>query len=196
MPAIKLTKNNLLMKKMVVAVAILSSLAGASQTQKNSVLVGGGFALRTGKGSNQFQLNPTVGYFLADNFTVGGTLSFNSQKLGQVKSSEFGIGPFARYYFGSTTTKPFLVGEFDFLSSKTKSSASSGEIKSNGTRFLIGMGFAAFVNETIAVEGVSGYSYSKFKNADGSGGFNLRLGFGIYFNRQSTRDLKRNVMGR
>ncbi|MCU0335840.1 MAG: outer membrane beta-barrel protein [Chitinophagaceae bacterium] len=183
------------MKKAFLASAMLLALAGSAQTEKKSVLVGGGIALRTGEGSNQFQFNPTVGYFFADNFTLGGTLSFNSQKLGQVRSSEFGIGPFARYYFGNANTKPFVVGEFDFLSSKTKSSASSAEIKSNGTRFLIGLGFAAFVNETIAVEGVSGYSYSKFKDADGSGGFNLRLGFGIYFNRQSTRDLKRNVMG-
>lgn len=189
------SKTHFSMKKTFLAAALLMSMATLGQTEQKSVLVGGSFALRTGEGSNQFQFNPTVGYFFADNFAFGGTLSFNSQKLGQVKSSDFGIGPFARYYFGNTSTKPFVVGEFDFLSSKTKSSLTSTEIKSNGTRFLIGLGFAAFVNEIIAVEGVSGYSYSKFKNADGSGGFNLRLGFGIYFNRQSTRDLKRNVMG-
>jgi len=184
------------MKKILLAGMLLAATLTQAQTEKNSVLVGGGFSLQTGSGNSQFSLNPTVGVFAADNFLLGGTLTFNTQKLGSVKSTEFGIGPFARYYFGNTSTKPFLVGEFDFLSSKTEQSSTASEIKTNGTRFLIGLGFAAFVNETVAVEGVSGYSYSKFKNVDGNGGFNLRLGFGIYFNRRSAKDLKTNVMGK
>lgn len=184
------------MKKILLAGMLLAASFAHAQTEEKSVLVGGGFSLQTGSGNSQFTLNPTVGYFVADNFLVGGTLAFNTQKLGTVKTTEFGIGPFARYYFGNTNTKPFLVGEFDFLSSKTKQTSTSNEIKNNGTRFLIGLGFAAFVNETVAVEGVSGYSFSKFKNVDGNGGFNLRLGFGIYFNRRSAKDLKTNVMGK
>lgn len=184
------------MKKILLAGMLMATTFAQAQTEKNSVLIGGGFALQTGSGNSQFSINPTVGVFAADNFLLGGTLSFNNQKLGSVKSSEFGIGPFARYYFGNTSTKPFVVGEFDFLSSKTKQSSTASEIKTNGTRFLIGLGFAAFVNETVAVEGVSGYSYNKFKNVDGNGGFTLRLGFGIYFNRRTTKDLKTNVMGK
>jgi hypothetical protein len=172
----------------------VSSISFA-QTEKGSVLVGGGFAMRTGEGSSQFSFNPTVGYFFANNFSLGGTMVFNSETLGELKSTEFGIGPFARYYFGTANTKPFVVSEFDFVTSNTKQSNTSNEIKSNGTRFLLGLGFAAFVNETVAVEGLSGYSYSKFKDVDGSSGFVLRLGFGLYFNRRSAKDLKTNVMG-
>jgi hypothetical protein len=179
---------------LLVLMLLISSLSFA-QTEKGSVLVGGGFAMRTGEGSSQFLFNPSVGVFAANNFMLGGMISYNAEKFGEVKSNAFGIGPFARYYFGTANTKPFVVSEFDFVTSKTKQSSTSSEIKSNGTRFLIGLGFAAFVNETVAIEGVSGYSYSKFKNVDGSGGFTLRLGFGIYFNRRSTSDLKKNVMG-
>lgn len=184
------------MKNILLAGMIFAATYTHAQTEKESVLVGGGFALQTGSGNSQFSLNPTVGVFLANNFVLGGTLAFNTQKLGNVKTTEFGIGPFARYYFGSTSTKPFVVTEFDFLSSKTKQTTTPIEIKNNGTRFLIGLGFAAFVNETVSVEGVSGYSFNKFKNVDGSGGFNLRLGFGIYFNRRTAVDLKTKVMGK
>jgi len=183
------------MRTSLFVLMLLVSSSSFAQTEKGSVLVGGGFAMRTGEGSSQFLFNPTVGYFFGNNFALGATLAFNSEKLGELKSTEFGIGPFARYYFGTANTKPFVVSEFDFVSSNTKQSSTSNEIKSNGTRFLIGLGFAAFVNETVAIEGISGYTYSKFKDVDGSGGFTLRLGFGLYFNRRSAKDLKTNVMG-
>jgi outer membrane protein W len=184
------------MRTTLLSLMLLVSSLSFAQTEKGSVFVGGGFSMRTGESSSQFLLNPTVGFLVADNFMFGGTVSYNAEKLGDLKSNEFGIGPFARYYFGSSNTKPFVVSEFDFVTSKTQQNSSSNEIKSNGTRFLIGLGFAAFINEVIAVEGISGYTYSKYKNVDGNGGFTLRLGFGIYFNRKSTDDLKKNVMGK
>ncbi|WP_416438421.1 outer membrane beta-barrel protein [Phnomibacter sp. MR] len=186
------------MKKIVLSSLLFMATMAQAQTEENSVLVGGGLALQTGSGNSQFAFTPTVGYFFADNFVFGGTLNFTNQKLGTVKNNSFGIGPFARYYFGNTSTKPFVVGEFDFLSSKSTQTIAnvSTVTKTNGTRFLIGMGFAAFVNESVAVEGVSGYSFSKFKNVDGNGGFTLRFGFGIYFNRRTAKDLKTNVMGK
>ncbi len=183
------------MRALFLLLIICTSTVAFAQVEKGSVFVGGGFAMRTGEGNSQFSFNPTVGVFVSNNFLFGGNLTFDSEKLGEVKSNEFGIGPFARFYFGSSSTKPFVVSEFDFVNSRTRQSSASSEIKSNGTRFLIGLGFASFINETIAVEGVTGYSYSKFKNVDGNGGFNLRLGFGIYFNRHSADKLKTNVMG-
>lgn len=182
------------MKKLLFAVAFLLSIVANAQTEKGAFLLGGGFSLVTGEGSNQFAIDPNFGMLVADNFMFGGRVSYNSQKLGNVQTNQFGIGPFARFFFGQTSTKPFAVTEFDFLSSTTKS-GNAGTIKSNGTRFLIGLGFAAFINQTIAVEGVSGYTHSKFKDVDGSGGFTLRLGFGIYFNNKTVKDLKKNVMG-
>ena len=182
------------MQKILACSLVLLSTLAFGQTEKKSVYAGGGFALRTGEGSSQFSLNPTIGYFFADNFALGGTVSYDGQKLGAVTNNSFGIGPFARYYFGKTATKPFAVTEFDFLSTTAKQ-ANASTIKTNGTRFLIGLGFAAFINETVAVEGITGYSYANFKDADGSGGFVLRLGFGLYFNKNSAKTLKTNVIG-
>lgn len=182
------------MKKILSLLLLLSATYSFGQTEQGSVLLGGGLSLRTGENTSQFSFNPTVGYFFADNFTFGGELSFSSNKQGNVRNTSFGIGPFARYYFGKTTTKPFVVSELNFVSTTSKA-PSVPDIKSNGTNFLFGLGFAAFINETVAVEGVSGYNYAKFKGASGNGGFSLRFGFGLYFNRNSARDLKTNVLG-
>lgn len=182
------------MKKLFVAFGLLLALASHAQTEKGSFLVGGGLGLQTGENSSQFSLNPNFGYFFADNFAAGASLGFDFRKSGNVKQTEVGIGPFARYYFGKTTTKPFVVTELDFLNSTTKTG--SVNIKSTGFGFLFGLGFAAFINENIAVEGVSGYNYNKFKDFDGSGGFSLRLGFQLYFNNKSVKDLKTNVLGK
>jgi hypothetical protein len=183
-----------MMRKILLSLAILLSVAALAQTEKGSVLAGGGLALKTGENSSQFSFTPTVGIFAANNFVLGGTLKIDNSKRGEVKTSVVGGGPFARYYFGKTSTKPFVVTEFNFVSSTSKA-PNTEDIKTNGTDFLFGMGFAAFVNETVAVEGISGYSYSKYKDADGSGGFTLRFGFGLYFNRSSAKDLKTNVIG-
>lgn len=181
------------MKKLILVFAVALSLQVQAQTEKGGFTVNGGIGLQTGESSSRFSLNPSFGYFVANNFLLGGALNAEFTKLGEVKTNTFGIGPFARYYIGQATTRPFVVTEVDFLTSTTKDD--NTDIKATGTRFLIGLGFAAFVNENVAVEGVSGYTYSKFQDVDGSGGFTLRLGFGLYFNRRSIRDLKTNVMG-
>jgi len=181
------------MKKLFYSIFMLLSLQSMAQTDKGDVLIGGSLGFQTGEGSNSFNFDPNVGFFVGDNFALGGALGFSSSKLGELNTTTFGIGPFARYYFGTTSTKPFVVTEVDFLSTSFKTNG----IKTNSSGFgwLLGLGFAAFINETIAVEGVSGYNYSKFKNTDGSGGFALRLGFQVYLNKKSVSALKTNVLG-
>jgi hypothetical protein len=172
---------------------MLLSLKSIAQTDKGDLLIGGSLGFQTGEGSNSFNLDPNVGFFIGDNFAVGGKLTFQSSKLGSLNTSTFGLGPFARYYFGSASTKPFAVSELDFLSTSFKSDGR--KTNSNGIGWLIGLGFATFINESVAVEGVSGYNYSKFKNTKGSGGFALRFGFQVYLNRKSVSAIKTNTLG-
>jgi hypothetical protein len=169
------------------------SVFANAQTEKRTVMVGGGLGLKTGDGASEFNLNPNVGFFVANNFAIGGSGNFSTSTTGEISTTNFGIGPFARYYVGNTNTKPFLVTEFDYLSTTIKNGEQ--KLNANGFGFLFGLGFAAFVNQTVAIEGVTGYNYSKFEDTDGSGGFAMRFGFQIYFNRRSMNDLKTNVLG-
>lgn len=182
------------MKQIIVAIAAMAASAALyAQTEKGDVLVGGNLGFQTGENSNQFNLSPNIGFFVAKNFALGAALNFNSSKQGNISSSTFGLGPFARYYFGQTMTKPFLVTEVDFLSTTIKTGES--KLSNNGFGWLLGLGFAAFINESVAVEAVSGYNYNKFKNVDGSGGFALRLGFQVYLGKGSASALRTNVLG-
>ncbi len=182
------------MKKYFVAVGLLVTSVVFGQTDQGDVLIGGSLGFATGEGSSQFNLSPNIGFFVANNFAIGGKANFNSAKQGNIQTSTFGIGPFLRYYLGQAETKPFLVTEFDYLNTKIKPDSQT-EIKNNGIGWLLGLGFAAFINESVAVEAVSGYNYSKFKDADGSGGFALRIGFQLYLTKSGVTSLKTNVMG-
>lgn len=182
------------MKNLLLIILFFLSTTLFAQTDKGDLLVGGNVGFQTGKESNLFNLSPNFGGFVSNNFALGGRLSLMSSKQGDVRTSSFGIGPFARYYIGKAETKPFIVTEFNFLSSTIKAT-NNVEIKNNGIGWLLGLGFAAFINETVAVEGVSGYNYAKFKDSEGDGGFALRLGFQVYLNRRSVSNLRSNVMG-
>lgn len=186
--------NKILACGMLLAAFISNANAQEGPIEKGTVLTNGSISFFAGDGTSQFSLNPTIGFFVANNFTIGGALALNASKVGEVKNNSFGIGPFARYYFGKTSTKPFAVTEFNFLTNTAKS-ANGSEVKSNGTSFLFGIGFAAFVNETVAIEGLTGYNYTNFNTSEGTGGFALRFGFGLYFNRKHVEQVKTNVMG-
>ncbi len=181
------------MRKLLILTGVFFSLVAQAQTEKGTVMLGGSLGLKTGKDASEFLLNPNIGVFAANNFALGGFVNFSTAKTGELSSTNFGIGPFARYYIGNASTKPFVVTEFDYLSTTVKSG--DQKLQSDGFGFLFGLGFAAFVNEVVAVEGVTGYNYNKFEGADGSSGFAMRFGFQIYFNRRSMNSLKTNVLG-
>ncbi len=74
---------------------ILNEVALAN-VRKGNVAVGGdlGVSYSSYDGSSVF-LNPSAEYFIADRFSVGGTLSFTFNSQYQ----SYGIGPSATYYF-------------------------------------------------------------------------------------------------
>lgn len=185
------------MKSVFLSLLLLAVAPAFCQTEKGATIVGGALSLQTTKNNSNFAVNPNIGFFPANNFAVGGALNLNFSKQGDVKNNQFGIGPYIRYYFGKSQTKPFFNLEGNYLNSKyeTTDNGIKKTINTNGFGFLIGLGFAAFVNDVVAVEGLTGYNYSDFKNNSGSGGFTMRLGFQLYFSRKSYNDLKTNVLG-
>jgi hypothetical protein len=181
------------MKKLLFLLLAGISLGAHAQTEKGNIMVGGQLNLNTNEDGSEFRFNPQLGYFFANNFAAGGQFSFDFSKAGNLRVNEFGVGPFARYYFGKGQTKPFLVSTVDYLSTSTK--ANNIEVNSNGWSFLVGGGFAAFLNRTVALEGIIGYRYADYSNSSGSGGLNLSLGFQLYFGKDLPGDIKKTVTG-
>lgn len=181
------------MKIYITILFLLMASAMQGQTDKGAIMAGGHLSLNTNKGGSSFRFNPQLGFFVMDNFAVGGEMNMDFSKAGTVKTSELGLGPYARYYFGKTQTKPFVVSSANYVTLTTKSN--NVEVNSTGWSFLFGIGFAAFLNRNIAVEGITGYRYANYSNTEGAGGFNLSLGFQLYFARDVVKDIKKTVTG-
>jgi hypothetical protein len=181
------------MKKLVFLLLVVAALDASAQTDKGNIMVGGQLGLSTNKDGSDFRFNPQFGVFVANNFALGGEMSFDFSKSGTIRNNEFGIGPFARYYFGKGQTKPFLITSADYVLVETK--VNNAESTSSGWNMLFGAGFAAFLNRQIAVEGIAGYRYANYSNTEGSGGLNISLGFQLYFGKELGRDIKKTVTG-
>jgi len=122
--------------------------------------------------STHFGFGPKVGYFVIDNLPVGLAINVNTNKTKSIgssnesSSSNFTIGPFARYYFlPQDKLKPMAEISAGFGSSKDKSTYSSytSESKYGIFEFSIGAGASYFVTDHVAFDLLIDYHSSKYK---------------------------------
>lgn len=177
------------MKKIILAILVSGIITTVNaQTEKGDVMVGGRLDLNTGDNSTYIGFTPAVGVFVINNVAVGGNIGITHQKSGDVKNTNFGIGPFARWYFTQAKARPLLHGAFSYLSSKYKAPGFTST--NNGSNVFLGGGVAVFINENVSVEVLMGYSHTKYKDFDGDGGFNLGIGFQVYLNKKQVQKLR------
>lgn len=156
-------------------------LSASAQTEQGGWLAGGNLELNTARNNARINISPMAGYFLRNNLAAGANVLIDYNKLGDVKSTAFGIGPFVRYYFGTGTLRPLVHGNLNFTSNKTKTPLSSNTY--TGTNYFLGGGAAAFINRNVALETLAGYDHTAIENQDGTGGFKLKVGFQVYLSR-------------
>lgn len=169
------------MKKILVVLALMAGVQQLhAQTATNDWMVGGNFRLNTTDNNTAISFTPNAGIFIIDNLAIGGNLSLSYSKFGNTKVTDFGIGPFARYYFTteSQAVRPLLHGSFNFLSNRTKNSLGTGT--NSGTSYFVGGGAAIFISKNVSIDALMGYDHSKLKNFSGSGGFAFNVGFQVY----------------
>lgn len=170
---------------------MMIGLAASAQTEQGNYLVGGNIGLNTAKNDFKINLSPSVGYFFINNLAAGANVDLAYSKAGPNKSTILGVGPFARYYFGTLNIRPFAHANVNFTSNRAKTSGVSTTL--NGSNYLLGAGLAAFINRNVAVEGLVGYSRTNYKNVPGTGGFNLRIGFQIYLSKEQVASVKSSM---
>jgi hypothetical protein len=130
---VELTLNKTKMKKIILFVAAVFTFGIANAQDvpvgngfsKGDKFVEGAFSFRSGDVEDSWAFTPKMGYMLDDKWAVGGFLALAGQDNGNVKTSTFSIGGFARYYFLSLGA--------------SKSFQAYGEI---------GLGYASISNET------------------------------------------------
>lgn len=110
--------------------------------------------------AKQFNFQPSIGWFVADGFAIALTMDYESSKQendnDEYKESTFMFGPSLTYYFGSSTIKPFIQGEYLFGNNKSEQDDLETKIKMNG--WGLGAGVAFFLNEYVSIDFGLGYA--------------------------------------
>ena len=174
-------------------------IAGNAQLQKGYYLIGGNLASSSigfSEGT-PFNINitPKVAWFRNNNFAVGGFINLGVTTAKDAGTSvNYGVGPLARYYFGSSTVNTgttsarssgrwFVEGDFGIQGINTTGAAST-----NGLGIGIGPGVAYFINQSVALEALLKYNkVFGFGNDGGQSLLSLNFGFQIYLPRGSMR---------
>jgi hypothetical protein len=137
-----------------------------------------------------------VAWFRNNNLAIGGFVDLGlSTAEGAGTTFNYGIGPLARYYFGSaevntTTTSARRSGRF-FLEGTLglQGINASGGSSTNGLGIGIGPGLAYFLNQNIALESLLKYTKAfGFGNDGGSSLIQFNFGFQIYLPRGTVRN--------
>lgn len=123
-------------------------------------------------------LSPRAGYFVADGLAIGAQLALGLTAIkGEDDIYNYGISPFVRYYFprgASASGRFFGQGDIGIAGSKPGRDVSLA-LGAN-------VGYAHFITQTVALEVMAGYNYSKanINSGGGQSGLGLSVGFQIY----------------
>jgi outer membrane protein len=174
------------MKKILFTVfAAFVAFGASAQIEKGTILAGASsnlgynsFTPKDADAITAFNIDLKGGYFIIDNLALGLNIGFSSQddSNSDTKTTSTALGVFARYYIQG---KIFIEGGFD--SYKDKDESGGSEFESSYTGINIGVGYAAFITDNIAVEPALGYT-SVSGDFEGSG-FGINVGFTLYLNR-------------
>jgi len=158
---------------------------GMAPIKKGNWMIGGsvgslGYSFESE--SFNIQVNPRAGYFISDGIAVGAqaNLSFRTSDGENDARNQwgYGIAPFVRYYFpGGASASGRFFGQGDI--------GIGGSSAGDNVSLNLGLnaGYAHFITQTVALEVMAGYNYSKANiNSDSNkqSGLGVAVGFQIY----------------
>ncbi|MBS1642197.1 MAG: outer membrane beta-barrel protein [Bacteroidetes bacterium] len=172
-------------KLLSVMVCCVVFYTAKSQITKGNWMVGGNASFSSANNANYTQTNiliqPSIGYFIVDNFSLGIKPSYDYLKFtvtGGTSSplNSFSIGPFLRYYFLQSTRDFNLFSEVNYLFGSSKS-GSNISVNSNTFSFLAGP--VIYFNNSVGLELTIGYSTVKEVYSGAASTNTLRVGVGF-----------------
>lgn len=197
------------MKKLLLSLIAVSALAFTTQaqTEKGKFMLGGNVEFDSNKPNGasktntSFNIVPSAGYFVTDNFAIGTGIGFESSKfhtnaVGTVagfttKTQAFVVAPFARYYKGINESFKFfgqLSVPMAFGNNKVGDNDGNNYVKTskyNNVGVALSPGFAFFPSKKFGIEfSVQGISYNDNTNKDNDGnkiGGNKEFNIGANF---------------
>ena len=204
------------MKKIVLlplCIVLLGTLASAQILDKGNFMLGAtvGFSTANSKVSSggaeseglspkQFNVAPSIGYFVIDNLAlgIGADYTLNTVVLpnnDKKEDSDLLFGPFVRYYLpASENVAFFVVGNFGFGNSKDEQTVgeSTESISTNIFAVGAGPGITVYSKGGFGIEAIFKYNYARSKFDTEVGGvitssttktnqFSLSMGLQYYF---------------
>ena len=157
-----------LFKELLIIIFILTEFTSAktngndsslqSQTKKGTISLSGSISYSNTKikydysylGSSrtqdfsydQIMLNPSMDFFIIDNFSLGFVLSYQRISGDVNTSDQLGVGPIFHYYIGSQASKPFVYLDLLVSTSSTEiSSVNSVSSSTSSSSYSLGLGF-------------------------------------------------------
>ncbi len=156
------------MKKLFFVLMSCALIAKAdAQTEKGNYLIGGAASYTAAKGANSFNLTGNLGVFVVNNVAVGGEVSMYASK----GASSWALGPLVKAYFLGDERGKFF-GQLGVNVSGGKDTKTAGG-------FGLGLGYAVFLNQHLALE--FGANYKKIGSKNNL--FVLGAGFQIILNK-------------
>ena len=168
------------MKKLFLTLTAVAALTAAlqAQTEKGKFIVGGQVGFESTKTkdtdnkANSFSINPTVGYFVSDNWAVGTGIGYNWSKTetsadNSLKTDAFKVAPFARNYVGNGQFKYFTQLSVPMTWGKATAETAGVEAESKFERYgaELAPGFAFFPTSKVGIElKVRGLYFESEKN--------------------------------
>jgi len=181
------------MRKMFFTIVALAAMATSAfaQTEAGNIYVGAasdlGFTTTKAgydgaKSEAEFGLDVNGGYFVIDNLSVNAELGFNYWSQDKDATNTFSLGVGGRYYL---PMKVFFGAMFDFSSMGVSHDGKSGDDRLSSMGLTLGAGYAWFLNDNVAIEPALGYRIGLSSKTEPTqynwSGFEIKIGFGIYF---------------
>lgn len=124
---------------------------------------------------NSLLIAPNIGYFVMDNLGIGLNLGFGRFSQGDLSSTAIGIGPYARYYV--------YQGLFPQVGIMYNSVKFEDEDAVTATDINLGIGYSFFVNNSIAIEPMLGYTIGGGDDPK-TNSFGLMIGVQAFLGRE------------
>ena len=181
------------MKKLFTFIAVsLSAYHAYSQTQAGNMMLGGSVSIYSQgvEGSDasysQFSFSPSFGYFIQENLAIGASLNLGSSTDDNIASktvmTNFGIGPFVRYYKFTSNEDFAFFGQAQVLFSTGKvDDTPGGEVSTSGLAFTLSPGFSYFATPHWAIDfSVTALSISSYDpNTDSDNNKSTTINFNL-----------------
>lgn len=185
-------------------VVLFSASAVRAQTEAGNIMVGAQLLNVTGtfqSGNSSFDMgiSPQVGFFLVDNFALGGEVILNLKTASDYTDFSYAVGPFARYYFNRIKDQNLQFSRRSSFFAEANVNVRGENVKvndhstsTNGLGIGIGPGLAYFLTPNLGLETTLKYNLGVgFGNSTTVQQVSLNLGIQAYFSRSGARNIIR-----